>query len=321
MKAIRVHEQGGPEVLRYEDVPDPVAGPGQVLVQQSVVGVNFADIYNRSGLYANTLPYTPGGEGAGTVVALGEGVTGVQVGDVVAYNGASGAYAELAVGPAAQMIRVPDGLDPALATSIILQGNTAYALAHTVYPLKPGDRCLIHAGAGGVGSLLIQMAKRLGAYVFTTVSTEEKAAFARALGADEVINYAQDDFAAVVKESTGGQGVHVVYDSVGVTTWEGSLDCLMPRGYMLAYGQSSGPVPPFTLDAIRGKTIFVARPGGGSYPTDPAALEKRRTDLFDWLQSGELKVHIHGRYPLRDAAEAHRVLEGRQTIGKVLLVP
>lgn len=321
MKAVRFHRQGGPEVLTYEDVPDPTPGPGQVVVQQSVIGVNFMDIYNRSGLSKVNLPFTPGGEGAGTVAAVGEGVTNVKVGDVVAYTGVQNTYAERAVGPAGQMVKLPSGLDPALGASILLQGNTAYALAYSVYPLKPGDRCLIHAGAGGVGSLLIQMAKRLGAYVFTTVSSEEKAAFARELGADEVIIYTKDDFAAAVKKSTNGEGVHVVYDSVGVTTWEGSLDCLMPRGYMLAYGQSAGPVPPFTLDVLRTKTIFVTRPGGGSYPNTPEALERRRTDLFNWLQSGELKVHIHRKYPLKDAADAHRALEGRETIGKVLLVP
>lgn len=321
MKAIRVHEQGSPDVMRYEDVPDPTPGPGQVLVKQSLVGVNFADIYNRSGLYKINLPYTPGGEGSGTITAIGEGVTNVKVGDLVAYGGAAGAYAELTVGSASSMIKLPPDVDPALAMACLMQGNTAYALAYAVYPIKPGDRVLIHAAAGGVGSLLVQMAKRLGAYVFATVSTDEKAAYVRELGADEVINYSTENFAEAVKKSTSGQGVQAVYDAVGVTTWEGSLDCLAPRGFMLAYGQSAGPVPPFTLDVLRSKTIFVTRPGGGSYPTDAVSLERRRTDLFDWLKAGELKVHIHGKYPLKDAAVAHRALEGRETIGKVLLVP
>lgn len=321
MKAIRVYEQGGPEVLRYEDVPDLSPGPGQVVIRQSAIGVNFADIYNRSGLYSATLPYTPGGEGAGTVAALGTGVTELKVGDLVAYTGVPSAYAEQALGDATRIIKLPPDIDPATGAAMLSQGTTAHYLSHSAYPLKAGDRCLIHAGAGGVGALLIQMAKRLGAYVFATVSTEQKAAVAREAGADDVILYTRDDFAEAVKLSTGGKGVHVVYDAVGQTTFDQSIACLMPRGYMVLYGQSSGPVPPISPAVLQRGSYFLTRPTAGPYNASEEERQWRLNDVCAWVRSGELKVRIFGTFPLQEAVAAHRALEGRETIGKVLLVP
>lgn len=323
MKAVRVHEHGGPEVLRYEDVPDPKPGPGQVLVDIQAIGVNFIDIYYRTGLYPSTLPTGLGEEAAGVVAAVGEGVTEVKVGDPVVYVlGRSGSYAERAVVPADRLIKLAEGLDMRSAAAVLLQGMTAHFLAHSTYPLKAGDKALIHAGAGGVGQLLIQMAKRLGAYVFTTVSTEAKAALATQAGADKVILYTKENFTQVVREATNGRGVQVVYDSVGKDTWEGSLNCLAPRGYLVLCGWASGVVPPVDPRLLQSKgSLYLTRPTLGDYTATREELRWRAGEVLNWVASGELRVHIHKTFPLAEAAAAHRELEGRLTAGKVLLVP
>ncbi|GIX48268.1 MAG: alcohol dehydrogenase [Candidatus Tectimicrobiota bacterium] len=322
MKAVRIHRFGGPEVMQYEDVPTPTPGPGQVLVKLAAAGVNYIDVYQRTGLYPNPLPYTLGLEGAGTVVAVGPEVTLFKEGDRVAYTGIPGSYAEYVVAPEARLVRLPDELDFKVGAGAMLQGMTAHYLAYSTYPLKPGDTCLIHAAAGGVGLLLVQMAKQCGARVIGTVSTEEKAALAREAGADEVILYTQQDFEAEVKRLTNGKGVNVVYDSVGKTTFEKSLNCLAPLGYMVLYGQSSGPVPPFDPAILNAKgSLFLTRPSLFHYIADRASLEKRAGDVLGWIASGKLKLRMEHTFPLAEAAEAHRQLEGRRTTGKVLLLP
>ncbi|MBI4498967.1 MAG: quinone oxidoreductase [Chloroflexi bacterium] len=321
MKAMRIHETGGPEVLRYEDIPDPTPGPGQVVVKLSAIGVNYVDIYTRSGLYPASLPLIPGSEGAGVVAAVGEGVTGVAAGDVVAYTGIPGSYAQQVVAPADRLVKLPTGLSAEMGAAVLLQGMTAHYLAHTTYPLKPGDRALIHAGAGGVGLLLIQMAKQRGAYVFATVSTDAKAALAREAGADAVILYTRQDFAEEVRTATEGQGVQVVYDSVGQTTFFKSLECLVPRGYLVLYGQSSGPVPPVEPGILARGSYFLTRPSLAHYTASREELLQRAGDVLDWVRSGALKVRIYGSYPLARAADAHRALQGRETTGKLLLIP
>lgn len=322
MKAIRIHQTGGPEVLRYEEVPSPTPGPGQVLVNLQAIGVNYAEINARSGGgAAATLPMTPGGEGAGVVAALGEGVTEVKVGDVVAYNGVPGSYAQQAVVPAARLVRVPAGLSSELAAAVLLQGMTAHYLSHDTYPLKPGDKALVHAGAGGVGLLLVQMAKRLGAEVFATVSTDAKAALAREAGADHVINYEAQDFAEEIKRLTNGQGVQVVYDAVGKTTFDKSLASLAPRGMLALYGQASGPVPSMDPAILGRGSLFLTRPGLPAYTATRQELLQRSGEVFSWVMEGKLKVHIYGKYPLEQAPEAHRALQGRETTGKLLLIP
>ena len=321
MKAVRFHETGGPEVLRYEDVDDPKPGAGQALVKLNVSGVNFMDIYNRSGLYPNPLPMTPGGEGAGVVTAIGEGVTGVKVGDRVCFTGTPAAYAEQVLTNAGRLVPIPSGVTDEMACAVILQGLTAHALADGVYHLKPGDKTVVHAGAGGVGLLLIQIAKRLGAQVFTTVSTAEKAEHAKQAGADVVINYTTEDFEEEVKKGTDGQGVQVVYDAVGKTTFQKSLACLAPTGLLALYGQSSGPVDPISPMILARGSFFLTRPGMGHYTATRETLLARANDLFSWVQSGELKVNVFNSYPLSQATEAHRALEGREVIGKLLLIP
>ncbi len=322
MKAVRVHAFGGPEAMQIEEVPVPVPQAGQVLVKLAAAGVNYIDVYQRSGLYPNALPYTLGLEGSGVVAGLGAGVTGLREGDPVAYTGVSGSYAEYVLVPADRLVRMPAGLDLKVGAAAMLQGMTAHYLAYTTYPLKPGDACLVHAAAGGVGLLLVQMARQCGATVFGTVSTEEKAALARAAGADEVILYTSQDFEAEVKRLTNGKGVQVVYDAVGKTTFEKSLNVLAPRGYMVLYGQSSGPVPLFDLATLGAKgSLFITRPGLLHYTADRASLEKRAGDVLGWIASGKLHLRMEINFPLAAAAEAHRSLEGRKTTGKVLLIP
>ena len=321
MKAIRVHQYGGPEVLRYEEVPVPEPAAGEARIKLEAIGVNYIDIYQRTGLYPQPLPFTVGREGAGVVDAVGANVTEVKKGDRVAYAMEPGSYAEYAVVPAWKLAHIPSNLDARSAAAIMLQGMTAHYLARDTYPLKKGETTLVHAAAGGVGLLLTQVAKRLGARVFGTVSTEEKARLAREAGADEIILYTQSDFAAEVKRLTNGEGVHVVYDSVGQSTFEKSLDCLRPRGYLVLFGQSSGPVPPFNLGNLAKGSLFVTRPTLLHYMRNREELLQRSGDLFRWLATGELRLRIGKTFPLSDAAEAHRQLAGRATVGKVLLIP
>ena len=321
MKAIRVHEHGGPEVLRLEETADPVAGPGEVLVRMEAVGLNFIDVYQRKGQYPMQLPFTPGSEGAGTVVAVGEGVTDLKVGDRVASETLKGTYAELAKGRADRLVRLPDSVDARLGAAIMLQGITAHYLATSTYPIQRGDRVLIHAISGGVGLLLCQIAKRRGAWVVGTTSSAEKAQYARDVGADEVILYTEQDFVAEVKRLTDGQGVQVAYDSVGRTTFDGSLDCLAPRGLMTLFGESSGPVPPFDPRILNRKgSLYLTRPTIAHYIASREELSKRATELLGWVADGWLTVHIDRALPLAEAAAAHRALESRKTMGKVLLV-
>ena len=322
MKAVRIYQFGGPEVLRYEEVPTPIPAPGEVLVKIGAAGLNYSDVYQRTGRYPIKLPYTMGREGSGTVAAVGPEVTTFKVGEPVAYTGVPGSYAEYAVVPAESLVRMPADLDLKVGAAAMLQGMTAHYLAYTTYPLKPGDSCLIHAAAGGVGLLLVQMAKQCGARVFGTVSTAEKAALAREAGADETILYTKQDFEAEVKRLTNGQGVNVVYDSVGKTTFEKSLNCLQPRGCMVLYGQASGPVAPFDPTILRATGALVLTcPSLPHYIADRASLEKRAGDVLGWIVSGKLKMRIEFTFPLANMAEAHRSLEARKTTGKVLLIP
>ena len=322
MKAIRVHNYGGPEVLKYEEVPVPEPGAGQARVKIEAIGLNYVDIYQRTGLYQSPLPFTLGREAAGTVDAVGPNATEVKEGDRVAYAVEPGAYAEYAIVPAWKLVPVPAKIDSRSAAAAMLQGMTAHYLVHNTYPLKQEETALVHAAAGGVGLLLTQVAKRCGARVFGTVSTEEKARLAREAGADEVILYTQTDFLAEVKRLTNGAGVHVVYDSVGQTTFEKSLDCLRPRGYLVLFGQSSGPVPPFDLGKLATKgSLFVTRPTLLHYMSDRRELLERANDLFNWIASGQLKLRIDKSFPLAQTAEAQRQLEARKTTGKVLLIP
>ena len=322
MKAIRVHAPGGPEVMRYEDVPAPAPKAGEAVVKVEAAGINYIDVYFRSGQYKAELPLTIGMEAGGTVSAVGSGVTDVKVGDKVAYTGVPGAYAEYAAVPAARLVALPAGLTPKQGAAAMLQGMTAHYLACSTYPLKPGDSCLVHAAAGGVGLLLCQIAKMRGARVIGTVSTEEKAKLAREAGADDVILYTTQDFEAEVKRLTGGQGVHVVYDSVGKTTFDKGFNCLRPRGMMALYGQSSGPVGPFDLQVLNAKgSLFVTRPSLNHHVGSRDELVQRAGELLGWIRDGKVTLRTEFEFPLRDAAEAHRALEGRKTTGKVLLIP
>lgn len=322
MKAVRFHEFGGHGVLRREDVPEPVPGEGEILVRLAACGVNFIDTYQRSGAYNVPLPHIAGQEGAGEVVALGAGAESVAVGDRVAYTGVGASYAEFVVVPAARAVKLPDGIDAATAAAVLLQGMTAHYLAVSTFPLQPGRACLVHAAAGGVGLLLTQIAKMRGARVIGTAGSEAKAELARGAGADEVILYREMDFAAEVKRLTDGAGVQVVYDSVGKDTFDGSLDCLAQRGYLALYGQSSGRVPPVDPQILNAKgSLFLTRPTLGSYALTRDELEWRAGEIFGWVADGSLNVHIGGTFPLTEAAEAHRRLEGRETTGKLLLIP
>ncbi len=322
MKAVQMTEYGGPEVLEYTDVADPVAGPGEAVLQLAAAGVNYMDVYGRTGLYGTgELPAILGGEGAGTVVEVGPGVTAPAAGDVVAYTGASQSYAERVVVPADRLIILPDGITAEQGAGAMLQGMTAHYLSHSTYPLGQDDTALVHAGAGGVGLLLIQMAKMRGATVITTVSTEEKAELARGAGADHVVLYTQGDFLEAVMRITDGAGCQVAYDSVGATTYESSMASLSVRGYLVMYGQSSGVVPPIAPLALNAKSLYLTRPSLFNYTATREDLEWRASDVLGWIADGKLSLRISERFPLQDAAEAHRRLESRQTTGKLLLIP
>lgn len=322
MRAIQILETGGPDVLRFNEVADPIAKDGELLIRVEAAGVNFIDTYFREGRYPAALPYTLGQEAAGVVEALGSGVSGFAVGDRVAWCGVPGTYATLAVAPAARAIKIPDGVTTQQACAALLQGMTAHYLLHATFPVLAGETILIHAGAGGTGLLAIQLAKRLGATVITTVSTDDKAALARGAGADEVVMYTREDLVERVKEITNGEGLPVVYDSVGKSTFESSLKCLKPRGMLVLFGGASGPVPPF--DLIRLSTmgsLYVTRPTLKDYVATRADLESRAGDIFGLVAEGGLDVRVGHTYRLEDAAQAHRELEGRHTTGKLLLLP
>ena len=322
MKAVRIHTPGGPEVMRYEDVPEPTPKAGEAVVKVDAAGINYIDVYFRPGQYKAELPLTIGMEAGGTVKAVGPGVTDVKVGDKVAYTGIPGAYAEYAAVPASRLVTLPSGITPKQGAAAMLQGMTAHYLATSTYPLKSGDTCLVHAAAGGVGLLLCQMAKMRGARVIGTVSTEEKAKLAREAGAADVILYTHQDFEAEVKRLTDGTGVHVVYDSVGKTTFDKGFNCLRPRGLMALYGASSGPVGPFDLQTLNAKgSLFVTRPSLNHHVATREELVQRASEVLGWIRDGKLKLRTELEFPLKDAPEAHRALEGRKTTGKVLLIP
>ncbi len=322
MKQIQVTQTGGPEQLKLVDGPIPAAGPKQVLVKIAAAGVNFIDVYHRIGLYKLDLPFTPGMEGAGTVEAIGPEVTGFEPGDRVAYAMSRGSYAEYAVVPAAMLVKLPAGVSFEIAAAAMLQGMTAHYLTHSTFPLKSGDTCLIHAAAGGVGRIAVQMAKMLGARVIGTAGNAEKVALVRSAGADEAINYTEQDFLAEVKRMTGGRGVDVIYDSVGVATFLKGLDGIRPRGMMVLFGQSSGPVAPIDPSILNVKgSLFLARPSLAPHCATPEELKWRAGDVLNWIAEGKLKLRIDRSFPLSQAAQAHRDLEGRKTAGKVLLVP
>jgi len=322
MKAIQIFATGGPEMLKLAELPIPEPGPGQILIRVEAVGVNFIEIYFRKGVYKTALPFTPGSEAAGSVEKLGPGVSGFAVGDAVASVGVLGSYAEYALVPATQLVKTPAGLSPEKTAAAMLQGMTAHYLAYSTFPLKAGDTALVHAGAGGVGLLLTQMATRLGARVITTVSTPEKAELSRQAGAAEVILYTEQDFVAEVKRLTAGKGVDVVYDGVGRTTFAGSLDCLRPRGLLALFGAASGPVPPFDLIQLSGKgSLFITRPTLWHYIASRDELEGRANDVLNWAVRGELQLRTEHLYPLTEAGQAQIDLEARQTTGKILLEP
>lgn len=320
MRAIRIHTPGGPDALRLEDVPVPEPAAGQALVRVEAAGVNFIDIYQRTGFYPMALPFTLGQEGAGTVERLGEDVTGLRVGDRVAWASVMGAYAEYALVPAARLVPVPEGVSTRQAAAAMLQGMTAHYLACTTFSLKNGDTCLVHAAAGGVGGLLVQIAKLRGARVIATVGSEAKVAVAREAGADEVILYRQQDVAAEVKRITGGALCQVVYDGVGQNTIQASIASLAPRGLLVSYGQASGPVGLVDPLVVLKGSKFMTRPTLADYVATREELLMRGGEVLGWIRDGQLKLHIHREHPLADAATAHRDLEGRGTIGKLLLV-
>ncbi len=322
MKAIQIHSTGGPEVLQLVDQPIPQPGPGQVLIRIEATGVNFIEVYFRKGVYKASFPMIPGSEAAGTVEELGPGVNGFKAGDAVVSMSVIGSYAEYALVPAAQLVKIPEGLSLECAAAAMLQGMTAHYLVFSTYPLKKSETALVHAGAGGVGLLLTQFAVRIGARVITTVSTKEKAEISREAGASDVILYTEKDFETEVKRLTDGRGVDVVYDSVGKTTFDGSLNCLRPRGLLALFGASSGPVPPFDPILLNSKgSLFLTRPTLWHYIATRAELEWRAGDVLGWAAKGELKLRTEHTYPLANAAQAQIDLEERKTTGKILLVP
>ncbi len=322
MKAIRIHAAGGPEVMRLEDVPQPTPKAGEALVKVDAAGLNYIDVYFRSGQYKAEYPLTLGLEAGGTVTAVGPNVSEVKVGDKVAYTGVPAAYAEYAVAPAARLVVLPAGVSTKQGAAAMLQGMTAHYLACSTYPLKKGDTCLVHAAAGGVGLLLCQMAKMRGARVIGTVSTDEKAKLAREHGADETIIYTRQDFEAEVKRLTDGKGLQVVYDAVGKTTWDKSLNSLAPRGLIALYGQSSGPIGQIDPGILNTKgSLFLTRPSLNHHIASREELQSRAGEVLGWIRDGKLRLRTEFEFPLKDAAESHRALEGRKTTGKVLLVP
>jgi NADPH:quinone reductase len=323
VKAIRVNEPGGPEVLSYEDVNVPDPGPGEARVKLAASGVNFIDVYKRTGIYPMQTPFTAGEEGAGEVEAIGEGVEDLSAGDHVAWASVMGSYAEYAIVPADKLVPFNVTLVEArVAAAVMLQGMTAHYLTHSTFPIQEGQTVLVHAAAGGVGLLLCQLAKMRGARVIGTAGTEEKAELARGAGADEVILYRQQDFVEETKRITDGEGVHCVYDSVGKDTFDGGLDVLRPRGYMVLFGASSGQVPPFDPQILNQKgSLFVTRPSLARYTLTREELLWRAGSLFSWIGQNNLDVRVGGTYRLAEAAQAHRDLEGRKTTGKLLLIP
>ena len=321
MKAIQITEYGGPEVMKYSEVSDPVAASGEALVKIEAVGVNFTDIYSRAGINPPGLPWIVGVEGAGVVTAVGAGVDSINVGDNVAYSGVFGSYAEMASVPASKLIKLPDGLDARSGAAVMLQGMTAHYLCHSTYAVQPGDKVLIHAGAGGVGLLLTQMVKKLGGYVFSTVSTEEKAQLSRDAGSDQVILYGEQDFSEEIKKATDGEGLQAVYDAVGETTFEKSISCLGRRGHMVLYGQASGPPPLIDPRRLGNGSLFLTRPGLADYTSTRDELEQRAGDVLNWVKSGDLKLRVEHVFPLSEAPEAHSQLASRATTGKILLIP
>ncbi len=322
MKAIRVHEQGPSDVMKLEEIPTPTPGEGELFVKLEAIGLNYIDTYQRSGLYPVPTPFTHGHEGAGVVESMGAGVSGFQAGDKVCYTGVLGAYAEYTLIPAARSVKIPDGMETRMGAAIMLQGLTAHYLCRDTFTLKEGDSCLVHAGAGGVGLLLIQMCKMFGATVFTTVSTEEKAELARGAGADHVILYTKEDFEQAVLDKVGDNKLNVVYDSVAKDTFEKGLNLLRPRGMMVLYGGSSGPVPPFELGMLAAKgSLYVTRPTLGHHIISREDLDKRSAEVLGWVADGKLDIRIGTTFPLAEAVAAHDALTGRATTGKVLLIP
>ncbi len=322
MKAIRIHQYGGPEAMQLDELPPPTPGPWEVLIRVEAAGVNFLDIYQRSGAYKSDLPLVLGQEGAGTVEAVGPGVTDLSIGDRVGWVNIIGSYATHLVAPAERIVRIPDGIDTQTATAAMLQGMTAHYLAYSMVQLGADDACLVHAAAGGVGQLLCQMLKMRGSRVIGTVSTEEKARVARAAGADEIIFYTRDDFEAETKRLTNGRGVTVVYDSVGKDTFDKSLNSLRLRGSLVLFGQSSGAVAPVDPQVLNVKgSLWLTRPTLAHYVATNEELRSRADDVLGWIAAGKLRVAVDRTYPLNQAADAHRALAGRETMGKVLLIP
>jgi len=321
-KAVRFHKTGGPEVLQIDDVPVGEPGAGQVRVRHTAIGVNFVDTYQRSGLYPMPVPQVAGNEGAGVVEAVGSGVTTLKAGDRVTYTGLIGSYCGQRLVPADRMVKIPEGISDEQAASIMLKGMTVHYLIHSTYAVKAGDTVLWHAAAGGVGLLACQWLKALGATVIGTVGSPEKAKLAKAHGADHVIDYSKENFVERVKQITGGKGVPVVYDSVGKTTWEGSLDCLRPLGLWVSFGNASGPVPPLNTGILAQKgSLYMTRPTLATYIASRADLEARSSSLFAIVKSGKVKIEITARYKLADVVQCHRDLEGRKTTGSVILLP
>ncbi len=321
MKAIEVTHNGGPDVLIYADVPTPELKPGTVRVKLESIGVNYMDVYTRVGLYGDNVPIIPGGEGAGIVTEFASDVNDFNIGDSVAYTGVSSSYAEEVVAPADQLVKLPSGISTDIGAATMLQGTTAHYLLYSTFPVKDDDTILVHAGAGGVGLLMIQIARMIGCKIITTVSNKEKAQLAKNAGADHIILYTETDFLTEVRNITNGQGVQVAYDSVGLTTYEKSLASLAPRGYLVLFGESSGVVPPISPLILNKGSNFLTRPALGHYLKDREELNWRTGDLFEWIKKDRLSIRIHEKIPLKNARKAHEDLEGRKTSGKLLLIP
>ena len=321
-KAMRFHKQGGPEVMQYDDVQVGDPGAGQVRIRHTAIGVNFVDVYQRSGLYPMQLPMVAGNEAAGVVDAVGQGVTELKAGDRVAYTGLPGSYCDLRIVPADRMVKLPEGISDEQAASMMLKGLTVHYLIHTTYPVKKGETVLWHAAAGGVGLIACQWLKALGVTVIGTAGSDEKCSLAKAHGAEHVINYSRENFVERVKSITGGKGLPVVYDAVGKTTWEGSLDCLRPRGLMVSFGNASGAVAPVNIGILQAKgSLYLTRPTLATHIASRADLVERANSLFDMVKGGKVKIETTQRYKLADAAQAHRDLEGRKTTGSIVLQP